>query len=152
MRMCISTDGLGAALKDIPWYVCRYELSKVMRELKALKADIIALQEVDIACERSNYIDTGISTLPLCNLQVIQGRPQFFLMSQNMLLSAGGHCERSACLVPYLSRISMQGKQLQKRSACITPSSANLRRYTRRSERRGPRHEALQFTETLSVC
>ena len=38
---------------------CRYELSKVIEELKALRADIIGLQEVDIACERSNNIDTG---------------------------------------------------------------------------------------------
>jgi len=39
---------------------CRYELSKVIRELEALNADTIALQEVDIACERSNNVDTGI--------------------------------------------------------------------------------------------
>ena len=38
---------------------CRYELPKIIEELKALDADIIALQEVDIACERSNNVDTG---------------------------------------------------------------------------------------------
>ena len=38
---------------------CRYELAKVIEELKQLDADIIALQEVDIGCERSNSVDTG---------------------------------------------------------------------------------------------
>ena len=38
---------------------CRYELPKIIEELKALDADIIALQEVDIACKRSNNVDTG---------------------------------------------------------------------------------------------
>jgi endonuclease/exonuclease/phosphatase family metal-dependent hydrolase len=38
---------------------CRYELPKIIEELRALNADIIALQEVDIACERSNNVDTG---------------------------------------------------------------------------------------------
>ncbi len=43
-------------------WICRYELSKVIEELKALNADIIGLQEVDIGCERSNNVDTGAIT------------------------------------------------------------------------------------------
>ena len=38
---------------------CRYKLAKVIEELKQLDADVIALQEVDIGCERSNGVDTG---------------------------------------------------------------------------------------------
>ena len=38
---------------------CRYELAKVIEDLKQLDADIVALQEVDIGCERSNSVDTG---------------------------------------------------------------------------------------------
>ena len=37
----------------------RYELAKVIEELKQLDADIVALQEVDIGCERSDSVDTG---------------------------------------------------------------------------------------------
>jgi hypothetical protein len=31
----------------------------IINELRGLDADIIALQEIDIACERSNRADTG---------------------------------------------------------------------------------------------
>ena len=52
-------DGPRAAHEAQSMCICRYELSKVIEELKALKADIIGLQEVDIGCERSNNVDTG---------------------------------------------------------------------------------------------
>lgn len=41
----------------------RYELKKIVEELKQLDADVIALQEIDIGCERSGSVDTGKSAL-----------------------------------------------------------------------------------------
>ena len=38
---------------------CRYKLKEVIAELQNVDADIIALQEVDIGCERSACMDTG---------------------------------------------------------------------------------------------
>ena len=58
---CEYRSRLFEALQGIRSFLpCRYELSKVIRELEVLNADSIALQEVDVACERSNNVDTGI--------------------------------------------------------------------------------------------
>lgn len=37
----------------------RYKLREVIAELQSVDADIIALQEVDIGCDRSACADTG---------------------------------------------------------------------------------------------
>lgn len=42
------------------WNIERgYKLQKIVQELKQIDADVIALQEVDIGCERSDSVDTG---------------------------------------------------------------------------------------------
>lgn len=42
------------------WNIERgYKLHQIVQELKQIDADVIALQEVDIGCERSESIDTG---------------------------------------------------------------------------------------------
>lgn len=42
------------------WNIERgYKLEEIVKELKNIDADVIALQEVDIGCERSLSIDTG---------------------------------------------------------------------------------------------
>ena len=44
------------------WNIERgYELAKVVAALQAIDADVIALQEVDIGCDRSDNQDTGAS-------------------------------------------------------------------------------------------
>ncbi|CAL5222550.1 g4930 [Coccomyxa viridis] len=53
-------NGKAETIRLVQWNIERgYELPKVIEELKALNADIIGLQEVDIGCERSNNVDTG---------------------------------------------------------------------------------------------
>jgi hypothetical protein len=48
-------------LDRLQWNIERgYKMEKIVDELKAIDADIIALQEVDIGCERSSSIDTGV--------------------------------------------------------------------------------------------
>lgn len=50
----------------LQWNIERgYELNAVIDQLQQLDADIIALQEVDIGCERSGWEDTGVSQLHL---------------------------------------------------------------------------------------
>lgn len=45
----------------LQWNIERgYKLEEIVKELKNIDADLIALQEVDIGCERSSNIDTGI--------------------------------------------------------------------------------------------
>ncbi|KAL0032425.1 hypothetical protein WJX79_010921 [Trebouxia sp. C0005] len=47
-------------VKLLQWNIERgYKLEKIVDELKAIDADIIALQEVDVGCERSSSSDTG---------------------------------------------------------------------------------------------
>lgn len=42
------------------WNIERgYKLEEIVKELKQIDADVIALQEVDIGCERSLSVDTG---------------------------------------------------------------------------------------------
>ncbi|KAL3132526.1 hypothetical protein ABBQ32_009069 [Trebouxia sp. C0010 RCD-2024] len=51
-----STEGI----KLLQWNIERgYKLEEIVKELKNIDADLIALQEVDIGCERSSNIDTG---------------------------------------------------------------------------------------------
>lgn len=51
-----STD----SIKLLQWNIERgYKLEEIVRELRGINADVIALQEVDIGCERSSSIDTG---------------------------------------------------------------------------------------------
>lgn len=43
-------------LKLVQWNIERgYKLESVIEELKVIDADILALQEIDIHCERSAY-------------------------------------------------------------------------------------------------
>lgn len=45
----------------LQWNIERgYKLEEIVRELRGINADVIALQEVDIGCERSSSIDTGV--------------------------------------------------------------------------------------------
>lgn len=47
-------------LLSTQWNIERgYKLHQIVQELKQIDADVIALQEVDIGCERSESIDTG---------------------------------------------------------------------------------------------
>ncbi len=59
-RLLYRSFGL-TRLDRLQWNIERgYALEKIVDELKAIDADIIALQEVDIGCERSSSIDTGV--------------------------------------------------------------------------------------------
>lgn len=47
------------------WNIERgYKLDAIIEELRASNADVIALQEVDIGCERSGGQDTGARPAP----------------------------------------------------------------------------------------
>jgi len=49
-----------ASLKVVQWNIERgYKLESIARELRELKADVIALQEVDWGCERTGSVDVG---------------------------------------------------------------------------------------------
>ena len=42
------------------WNVERgYQLQKIIHALSEANADVIALQEIDVGCERSNRVDVG---------------------------------------------------------------------------------------------
>ena len=48
------------SLRVVQWNIERgYALTAIIAELRALDADVIALQEVDVACERSGSVDVG---------------------------------------------------------------------------------------------
>lgn len=52
---------LRLSCRNLQWNIERgYKLEEIVKELKNIDADVIALQEVDIGCERSMSIDTGI--------------------------------------------------------------------------------------------
>ena len=90
---------------------CRYELSKVIEELKVLRADIIGLQEVDIACERSNNVDTGTyaSLFSTC-LQAPKGRPSQYTSRWQLADCEAKRQELSisgACLARCLSCVAL---------------------------------------------
>ncbi len=54
------TDNVSAA----QWNIERgYKLDAVIAELRAIDADVIALQEIDIGCDRSGGEDTGAGLL-----------------------------------------------------------------------------------------
>ena len=51
------------ALRVVQWNVERcYKLRGIIEELRALNADVVALQEVDVGCERSDWVD-GVEEL-----------------------------------------------------------------------------------------
>ncbi|KAK9797737.1 hypothetical protein WJX73_003326 [Symbiochloris irregularis] len=51
----------GRPLRILQWNIERgYQLQRIISELKAADADIIALQEIDIGNERSDKYDTGV--------------------------------------------------------------------------------------------
>ncbi|KAG1678403.1 hypothetical protein FOA52_015170 [Chlamydomonas sp. UWO 241] len=48
-------------IKVLTWNIERgYKLDAVIEEMRAIDADVIALQEIDIHCERSGWEDTGM--------------------------------------------------------------------------------------------
>eukprot|EP00959_Pyramimonas_sp_CCMP1952_P031265 655427-Pyramimonas_sp.AAC.1 len=49
-----------SAVKVLTWNIERgYKLEGIIHDLLEIDADIIALQEVDIGCERSRFVDCG---------------------------------------------------------------------------------------------
>ena len=55
-------DRIGQPLKVITWNIERgIKLEAIIEQLRAIDADIIALQEIDSWCSRSNFVDTGIA-------------------------------------------------------------------------------------------
>ena len=49
------------ALRVVQWNIERgYELPAIVRLLREVNADVVALQEVDVDCERSGSVDTGL--------------------------------------------------------------------------------------------
>ncbi|GAB4817239.1 hypothetical protein N2152v2_004285 [Parachlorella kessleri] len=55
-------DGTNKPLKLLQWNIERgYQLPGIIEELKHIDADIISLQEVDVGCERSGSVDTGVA-------------------------------------------------------------------------------------------
>ena len=57
-----AADGRDHALPQ--WNIERgYQLAAVVAALKAIDADVVALQEVDIGCDRSGNEDTGARRL-----------------------------------------------------------------------------------------
>lgn len=50
------------SLLSAQWNIERgYKLEEVIQQLRSIDADVIALQEVDIGCDRSGNEDTGES-------------------------------------------------------------------------------------------
>lgn len=129
---------------------CRYELPQIIEELKALDADIIALQEVDIACERSNNVDTG-EPVTQVNLRSCRhnwtgatlGNSFYYIVQMRQRRRTkprGVLCARFGA--EWLTLSSVQEKRLLGRSAWTTPSSASLRSCTHQSEMLDPRQGA----------
>lgn len=51
---------LDRPLRIVQWNIERgYELAKIIQILKEVNADVLALQEIDIGCERSQKADVG---------------------------------------------------------------------------------------------
>lgn len=60
------------SLKVVQWNIERgYKLDKIAQELRELNADVIALQEVDWGCERSESIDVGGKLAKMLGYQYI---------------------------------------------------------------------------------
>ncbi len=50
----------------LQWNIERgYQLAGIIEELRRLDADVLALQEVDVGCDRSGGVDTGGLFQPL---------------------------------------------------------------------------------------
>ncbi|EIE25249.1 hypothetical protein COCSUDRAFT_40556 [Coccomyxa subellipsoidea C-169] len=59
-------------IRLVQWNIERgYELHKIIEELKQLDADAIALQEIDIGCERSGRVDTGVAIAEALQLNYV---------------------------------------------------------------------------------
>ena len=64
LRRPETTQTTSQNLRILQWNVERgYKLKEVIAELQQADADIIAIQEVDWACERSGRLDIGMQTL-----------------------------------------------------------------------------------------
>jgi hypothetical protein len=61
----------------VQWNIERgYELEGIIEALRRLNADVIALQEVDVGCDRSGGADTGGCSLPAAPATLAR-QPQF---------------------------------------------------------------------------
>ena len=59
-RLPASASSSSSTLRVVQWNIERgYALPLVIAELRALDADIVSLQEVDVGCDRSGGLDTG---------------------------------------------------------------------------------------------
>lgn len=48
------------SFSSLQWNIERgYKLPEIIAELRKINADVIALQEIDVGCERSGNADTG---------------------------------------------------------------------------------------------
>lgn len=57
-------------IKLLQWNIERgYKLDAIIEELQTLDADVLAIQEIDIHCERSNWEDTGVRIAEALGLQ-----------------------------------------------------------------------------------
>jgi len=57
-------------VKVVQWNIERgYKLPQIIEELKQIDADVLALQEIDIHCERSQWEDTGVAIAKALGLQ-----------------------------------------------------------------------------------
>ncbi|KAI7843360.1 hypothetical protein COHA_003056 [Chlorella ohadii] len=66
------TPPCGETIKLLQWNIERgYQLAGIIEELKAIDADIIALQEVDVGCERSGGADTGLAIAEAMGLNYV---------------------------------------------------------------------------------
>ncbi len=58
-RRCIKAEH--GRYSSPQWNIERgYKIAGIIEKLKQIDADVIALQEVDVGCERSGSIDTGV--------------------------------------------------------------------------------------------
>ncbi|KAL4422229.1 hypothetical protein ABPG77_009704 [Micractinium sp. CCAP 211/92] len=60
------------AIKLLQWNIERgYQLAGIIEELRRIDADILSLQEVDVGCDRSGGVDTGIEIAKALGLNYV---------------------------------------------------------------------------------
>ncbi|EFN58182.1 hypothetical protein CHLNCDRAFT_142016 [Chlorella variabilis] len=61
-----------STIKLLQWNIERgYQLAGIIEELRAIDADILSLQEVDVGCERSGSVDTGVAIAEALQLNYV---------------------------------------------------------------------------------
>ncbi|KAK9843329.1 hypothetical protein WJX74_010444 [Apatococcus lobatus] len=67
----LATD-IARPVRLLQWNIERgYQLPKILAELREIDADVIALQEVDIGCDRSGSADTGLEIAQALQLNYV---------------------------------------------------------------------------------